>query len=115
MFQNSRVQTPAQHSTSSMTSANKLLHLSKTSLSSLRANQEMVLPQRVVGMSKREKIWKHLAPYLVMRCIECLVNDGSLSTEATPSQGSLPNFASSDPAPEFLCSGLTLPMPSPFL
>lgn len=38
--------------TSCVTSSNKLLHLPKTSLSSLWVNQEIVLPQRAVGMSR---------------------------------------------------------------
>lgn len=49
--------------TSCVTSLNKLLHLLETSLSSLWVNQEIVLPQRAVGMLKGDKAWKHLVLY----------------------------------------------------
>lgn len=95
-----------------VTSANKLLHPSKTSLSSLWADKEMVLPQRVVGMLTWDKAWKHLALYLMIRCPEYLINDRSLSTRATPSMGSLPSLASGNPAPK--CSFLWAYTPSAF-
>ena len=44
--------------TSCMTSLNKLLHFSKTSLSSLWVNQEIVLPQRAVGMLRWDLSWR---------------------------------------------------------
>lgn len=71
LLQNARVQIPTRTLSSCVTSTNKLLRPSKTSLSSLWANKEMVLPQRVVGMSTWDKAWKHLALYLMMHCLEC--------------------------------------------
>ena len=44
--------------TSCVTSSNKLLHLPKTSPSSLWVNQEIVLPQRAVGMSSWDLSWR---------------------------------------------------------